>query len=215
MGLRDGEGWELATWRESRWERGSGGCSDIVDLMAFREKLGLGGLNLWGLFGENAIARGRFCTLGPGIGGDQVVDGGGLGVEGKEVVSEEGESRTAKAGVEVGGGVGFDDGLIGEVQAFFLGEIFFREEVAGVGNVAFGPSDLVHLGEVFDQVGVGVEASLDLAEVDDEGSGKLFPDCLNDFVGDIGGTDHQVIMGPTAASEFGDTEVFDGVVAGA
>jgi hypothetical protein len=52
--------------------------------------------------------------------------------------------------------------------------------------VTFGPTDLVHFGEIFDEVGVGVKTSLDLSEVDDEGPGKFSPFVFYDGMGYVG-----------------------------
>lgn len=132
-----------------------------------------------------------------------------VGVESEEVRTEHSESCTAKAGVEVGAWMGFDDGLFGKVEAGFCRLVFVLEEVAGVGNVAFGPTYFVHLRKVLDKVVVSIEASLDLTEVDDQSTGKVLPLGFDNGVGDVGGSNHQVIMGPTATGEFSNTKVFD------
>lgn len=156
------------------------------DLRGWREECGLGGLNWWGICGENAIAGGSFRTLGPFIGACEVFNCVLLGIESVEVDAKGSELSTAESGVDIGRRMGFDDRVVGEFEGFFNGMVVLGEEPTGVGDVSFGPSDLVHLGEVFYEVGVGVELLLDLAKVDDDGSREGGPLTLDDFVGDEG-----------------------------
>lgn len=126
----------------------------IPYLMSFGKELFLGWMNCWGICGENPIARGLFCAGSPRIGSCDVVDGGLIRTEGEEVNTQGSEFSSAKTGVDVGGGVRLDDALIGEGEVFTRGTVISGEEVTRVGDVPFGPANLVHLGEVFDEVGV-------------------------------------------------------------
>jgi hypothetical protein len=107
-------------------------------------------------------------SIGPLIRGGELSRSRGPGVEGEEVDSELGEVSASEAGKEVGGGVRFDDGLSMQVESFFSRVVGFGEEVTGVRDVPFGPTDLVHFREVFHEVGVSVQTSLDLPQVNDE-----------------------------------------------
>lgn len=147
-------------------------------------------MTYWGFRGEEIVTGGRGGTLGPGIRGDEILDCMGFGIEGVEVDAQGSELSAAEPRVEVGGGVGFNDGLVGEVEAFGLRVFVWWEKVTGVRNVALGPTNFVHLGQVFDEVGVGVELACDLTEIDDGGAGKILPAFFDDGVGDVGRTDH-------------------------
>ena len=180
-----------------------------------RKEIGLLVLGCGGVGGEEIFASWFFSTAGPIVMRCGSVDRVCGGVEGVEIGTEYGERGTAEASVEVGGRVGFDDSLVGEFKMVVVGVFGWGKEVAGVGDVTLGPSDLVHFGEVLDEVVIATKLVVDLPEVDDQGAGKVLPEGFDNGVRDIGGTDHKVVMGPAAACKFRDTKILDGLEASA
>jgi len=89
---------------------------------------------------------------------------------------------------EVGCGVGREKGFVEKFEGVFRLLGVGRKEVSRIGDVALGPVDLVKLGEVLDEVGVGGEVLLDLAYVDDDSTGEALPLGFDDGVRDVGGS---------------------------
>jgi hypothetical protein len=66
---------------------------------------------------------------------------------------------------------------------------------------------MVHLSEVFQEVNVYFESLIHLAEVHNGCTGQGAPRVSNYWVWEIGGPDQTMIVRPTKAGHFGDSEI--------
>jgi hypothetical protein len=83
------------------------------------------------------------------------------------------------------------------------------EEGSGVGNVAFGPLDLMKFREVLNQVAIRTPALIDLTDVDDGGSGGTTPMFSHYGMGQILRSEQEMIMRPSHRSKLGHSEVLN------
>lgn len=75
------------------------------------------------------------------------------------------------------------ENLITVREWVFRCPVVFRKELPAVGNMAFGPFELVQFRQILDEIFVGLETFRDRAEIDYSGAGELIPNLPDNGVG--------------------------------
>jgi hypothetical protein len=105
-----------------------------------------------------------------------------IGREGKDPVRYFTQFSVTELMVSEISRMGFDDFSLSQLKAIIVSCWRVAEKSLGIRDMALCPFELVHFGEVLDQILVGVKTVFDLAEIDDSSTGQLLPLVADDGV---------------------------------